>query len=257
MGTANSGSRLGKLLNKSWPEPCKGAGMDRFHPRLPRFGALLAGFSRRTGCGVYASLTSIKVNGMRGGLLFLLALTLASPAMAKPFTPREAGAVAVFDTKPAIVEMAAVDAALEVKLPIAPPVVLRNGPRLQCAVYARERSGVELRGSAGTWWTKAQGQYRRAKAPEQGAVIVLGGTRHGHVAVVTDVLSSREILVDHANWMNKGEVQLGALMIDVSANNDWTRVRVWYPPTKGLGTKAYPVKGFILPGVTVQLASLP
>lgn len=138
-----------------------------------------------------------------------------------------------------------------------PPVLVRGVKRLQCAVYARERSGVDLRGAAGAWWNLARGLYNRAATPSLGAVLVLGGTKNGHVAVVSKVLSTRAILVDHANWMNKGEIQLGALMEDVSAKGDWSAVRVWYLPSKGLGRKAYPVKGFILPqAARRQMASL-
>jgi hypothetical protein len=130
---------------------------------------------------------------------------------------------------------------------IAPPKVTRGPVRLQCAIYARARSGVSLNGAAASWWTKAHKLYERSKAPAEGAVIVLGGTRSGHVAVVSRVVSATQILVDHANWGNRGEVIIGALMVDVSANNDWSRVRVWHPPTNGLGLRRYPVFGFILP----------
>ncbi len=127
------------------------------------------------------------------------------------------------------------------------PEVFRGPVRLQCAIYARQRSGVSLTGAASTWWSKAQNLYQRSRAPVEGSVIVLGGTKSGHVAVVSRVLSATQILVDHANWGNRGEIILGALMVDVSANNDWSRVRVWHPPTNGLGLRRYPVFGFILP----------
>ena len=138
---------------------------------------------------------------------------------------------------------------------VAPPEVTRVG-RLQCAVYARERSGVFLSGRAGSWWAKARNLYERSKAPAEGAVIVLGGTKSGHVAVVSHVISATQILVDHANWSNRGEIITGALMVDVSPNNDWSRVRVWHPPTDTLGMRRYPVFGFILPvRVSPQLAA--
>lgn len=127
------------------------------------------------------------------------------------------------------------------------PLVTRGPKRLQCAVYARERSGLALSGKAATWWQKAKGVYERDQRPAEGAVIVLGGTKSGHVAVVSHVLSATAILVDHANWGNHGEIVTGALMIDVSPANDWSRVRVWHPPTNGLGLRKYPVFGFILP----------
>lgn len=130
--------------------------------------------------------------------------------------------------------------------PVPKPLIIAVGGGLQCATYARMRSGLSISGNAGQWWYLAAGRYKRDRKPEPGAVMVLGGTRYGHVAVVVEVRSRREILIDHANWMNRGEIQMGALVRDVSANNDWSMVRVWYPPVDDLGNKAYPVYGFIL-----------
>ena len=127
------------------------------------------------------------------------------------------------------------------------PEVSRAGKRLQCAIYARERTGLALSGKAASWWGKARDLYQRSASPAEGAVIVLGGTKSGHVAVVSHVISATAILVDHANWSNRGEIVTGALMIDVSPLNDWSRVRVWHPPTGTLGLRRYPVFGFILP----------
>jgi hypothetical protein len=126
------------------------------------------------------------------------------------------------------------------------PLIVPVGRGLQCAQYARMRSGLSITGNAAAWWSLAAGKYRRDNSPALGAVMVMGGTRHGHVAVVVEVRSSREILVDHANWLNRGEIQMGALVVDVSAKNDWSQVRVWYPPINDLGNRPYPVYGFIL-----------
>jgi hypothetical protein len=130
--------------------------------------------------------------------------------------------------------------------PIPKPVIIPVGGGLQCATYARLRSGLSIMGNAGQWWHLAAGRYKRDRKPEPGAVMVMGGTRYGHVAVVVEVRSRREILIDHANWMNRGEIQMGALVLDVSAKNDWSQVRVWYPPVNDLGNTPYPVFGFIL-----------
>ncbi len=130
--------------------------------------------------------------------------------------------------------------------PVPKPVIVPIGRGLQCAQYARMRSGLTLAGDAARWWYLAAGRYKRDRRPEPGAVMVMGGTRHGHVAVVVELRSKREVLVDHANWMNRGEIQMGALVRDVSPANDWSQVRVWYPPINDLGNRAYPVFGFIL-----------
>lgn len=126
-------------------------------------------------------------------------------------------------------------------------IVDRSGPPLQCAIYARQRTGLALTGLAREWWPQAEGRYRRSHTPAVGAVIVMGGTSSGHVAVVTRVINSRQILVDHANWLNTGEIITGALMQDASQANDWSAVRVWHPPTNTLGLTPYPVFGFVHP----------
>jgi hypothetical protein len=66
------------------------------------------------------------------------------------------------------------------------------------------------------------------------------------VAVVRKVISDREIVVDHANWLNGGEISLESPVMDVSEDNDWSRVRVWYTPGDHYGGRVYEVQGFIL-----------
>jgi len=122
---------------------------------------------------------------------------------------------------------------------------------LECAPYARAHSSVKLYGDAWTWWDKAAGKFSRAFAPETGAVLVLmgyAGTQRGHVAVVRSLVSDREIRVDHANWLGDGSIYLDDPVADVSANNDWSQVRVWNIKTGGWGSRIYPVQGFIGPG---------
>lgn len=126
----------------------------------------------------------------------------------------------------------------------------QSGP-LQCVPYAREHSAVKLFGDAWTWWAKASGKFSRASAPETGSVLVLtnyAGPERGHVAVVRSLISSREIRVDHANWLGDGAIYLDDPVADVSASNDWSQVRVWNIRTGGWGTRIYPVQGFIGPG---------
>jgi hypothetical protein len=128
------------------------------------------------------------------------------------------------------------------------PRVVRGAAPLQCVPYARDRSGVRIWGDAHTWWDKAAGRFERSSTPEAGAVMVMryGGGERGHVAVVRRVLSEREIVVDHANWLNTGEIGLDNPVMDVSEDNDWSRVRVWYAPGGHYGGRVYVVEGFIL-----------
>ncbi|MCH8139013.1 MAG: CHAP domain-containing protein [Proteobacteria bacterium] len=121
---------------------------------------------------------------------------------------------------------------------------------LQCVPYARKVSRVSIRGDAWTWWQSAKGRYRRGGAPSVGSVLVLKRTRRlrlGHLAVVKAILNDREIVVDQANWLNRGRIHLNIPVRDVSAGNDWSAVRVWYAPGGNYGTRTYPVRGFIHP----------
>ena len=121
----------------------------------------------------------------------------------------------------------------------------------QCAPYAREISGIQIRGNANTWWSQAAGRYERGQAPKEGAVLAFEATRRmrvGHVAMVSKVVSEREVLLTHANWSRRGGIERDVRAVDVSAANDWSMVKVWYGPQHGLGTSAYPARGFIYSG---------
>lgn len=125
-----------------------------------------------------------------------------------------------------------------------------------CVPYARARSGIDLRGDGWQWWDAASGRYERGPQPSPGAVLVLQRTarlRDGHVAVVARVVGTREIRVDHANWATgglRGRVARDQPVIDVSPRNDWSEVRVWYPPAAVVGNTVFPAYGFILPART-------
>ena len=115
---------------------------------------------------------------------------------------------------------------------------LASARPLQCVPFAREVSGVELRGNAYTWWNQAEGRYSRGHEPRVGAVMAMpsfGAMRNGHVATVAKVLNDREVLLDHANWSRPGMIERGVRAIDVSEDNDWSKVRVWFAPIQGIG----------------------
>jgi hypothetical protein len=125
---------------------------------------------------------------------------------------------------------------------------------MQCVPYARQVSGIDLRGDAWTWWVKAEGHYARGKKPRAGAVLVFMKTRTlplGHLSVVTRIIHAREILITHANWGSapdaRGRVTRDVRVIDVSPGNDWSELRVWNGGDFG---KAYPAAGFIYPVAT-------
>jgi len=138
------------------------------------------------------------------------------------------------------------------------PTLERPVSPLQCVPFARTASRIEIYGDAHTWWDQAAGRFPRSSIPAEGSVLVLRGyntDNRGHVAVVTQIVSEREILVDQANWMNGGEITRRVPVLDVSANNDWSQVRVWWLPTQSLGVRIYEARGFIHPLPVLLAAS--
>lgn len=120
--------------------------------------------------------------------------------------------------------------------------------RLECVPYARQVSGIEIYGNAHLWWEKAEGRYLRGEEPRIGAVMAFQPTSAmplGHVAVVSEVVDDRRVLLDHANWSGPGAIERGALAEDVSEAGDWSAVRVWWSPDGRLGARVNPVFGFI------------
>jgi surface antigen len=122
---------------------------------------------------------------------------------------------------------------------------------LTCVPYARDRSGLAIRGDAWQWWGAASGRYQRNRTPRSGSVLVFMRTSRlplGHVSVVARVVSPREIRVDHANWgsgTGKGRIARNQPVMDVSPTNDWSLVRVWYARIGSYGATTYPAHGFI------------
>lgn len=146
---------------------------------------------------------------------------------------------------------------------VAPPqVAAREKPsvehplrRLFCVEYARMRTGMAVFGDARQWWEHARNLYARLSRPAEEAVMVFAGSRRlrrGHVAVVTEIVGPREIIVDQANWQNRGEIDHATPVLDVSARNDWSLVRVWDIPSGHYGARTYAISGFIAKGLTRQ-----
>ncbi|WP_029604793.1 CHAP domain-containing protein [Kozakia baliensis] len=132
-----------------------------------------------------------------------------------------------------------------------------NG-RLQCAPYARSKTGLALYGPAASWWRGASGKYRRGHMPEAGEVLVFrssGRLPSGHVSIVRRQVAAREILVEHANW-EPGRIDRNVPVVDVSPANDWTLVRVYWAPIHTIGRRAYPTYGFIAPRGLDDIARL-
>lgn len=123
---------------------------------------------------------------------------------------------------------------------------------LQCVPYARQVTGIQIYGDAWTWWDQAAERYERGFRPKVGAVMAFkphGNMRLGHVAAVSRIVNSRTVLLRHANWSpingRRGQIEDNVRAIDVSPDNDWSEVRVWFDPIQAIGGTSWPIQGFI------------
>lgn len=126
-------------------------------------------------------------------------------------------------------------------------------PPAQCALFAREFTGINIRANAFQWWDLAAGQYPRGDAPRPDAILVLRSTPQlplGHVAIVKTLANPREITVTHANWgmddPTRRIIHDSTPVVDASPRNDWTQVRFWNVKAHAFG-KVYAAYGFIYP----------
>jgi surface antigen len=122
----------------------------------------------------------------------------------------------------------------------------------QCVPFARQASGIQIYGDAWTWWDQARGKYDRGHRPRIGSVIAFAKQdrlKLGHVAVVSRIVEDRVLMLTHANWSRvegvRGHAEQDVTVFDVSENNDWSEVKVWYRDAEGLGGTTYRVHGFI------------
>ncbi len=150
-------------------------------------------------------------------------------------------------------------AAIEAAILLAAPAAAAGGNLLdyvgQCVPFARQASGIQIYGDAWTWWGQADGRYGRGHDPRVGSVIVFAKTGRlplGHVAVVSRVVEKRVLMLTHANWSRlngaRGHAEQDVTLYDVSPDNDWSEVKVWFRDSDGLGSSVYPVQGFIYGG---------
>lgn len=126
-----------------------------------------------------------------------------------------------------------------------------RSPGMNCVQYVRSVSDVELSGDGWMWWDRAGDRYERGATPQPGAVMVFKRTNqmiHGHIAIVSELVDERTIRVNHANWAPRGglrgRVDTGVTVQDISDNNDWSSVRVWYEKADNFG-RPYPIAGFV------------
>ena len=77
------------------------------------------------------------------------------------------------------------------------------------------------------------------------AIRPAGNSRLGHVAAVSRIVDDRTVLLRHANWSSPGQIERDVRAVDVSPDNDWSEVRIWYGPSQKLGARHWPLYGFI------------
>ncbi|WP_395672547.1 CHAP domain-containing protein [Phenylobacterium sp.] len=144
----------------------------------------------------------------------------------------------------------------------AAPIAASADTYWQCVPFARLLSGIQIFGDARTWWQQALGKYETGFQPKAGAVLCFKPTdrmRLGHVAVVSQVLTDRVVQITHANWSpiggTRGKVEKDVTVIDVSPTGDWSQVKVWYDPTRDIGSSTYPTYGFIYQDANAKMAA--
>ena len=164
------------------------------------------------------------------------------------FAPRIAGALFLALTAAACVSTPMTPEMTAYSIISDTPTFVHVSQPLSCVPFAREHSGIQIFGDAYTWWDQARGRYVREPMPRTGSLLVIAGyagPKRAHLAVVTRIVSMREIRVDHANWLSDGNIFLNSPVVDVSPGNDWSQVRVFNNRDGHMGVKTYDVQGFI------------
>jgi surface antigen len=123
---------------------------------------------------------------------------------------------------------------------------------IQCVIYTRDISGINIYGNAHSWWPQAhQKNYKRGAKPKKDSVLVLKKTRklrYGHVAVVKKIVDKRHIDITHSNWgsdrKKRSFIYQTMRVKDISRKNDWSSLVFWNMYTKNYGSP-YAAHGFI------------
>jgi len=136
--------------------------------------------------------------------------------------------------------------------PRSPVVTLSDeSARIDDVAYVKSVTGMAIPGQAWSWWDGSNGRYPRGHSPVPSAVLVFRQQQNlpaGHLAIVTKVLSSREVRISHADWAStwatRGRITGNVPVLDVSRANDWTKVRLWYA-NSGTVDQVYGTYGFV------------
>ncbi len=129
-------------------------------------------------------------------------------------------------------------------------------PYLQCVPYAREMSGIaDLRRRAYVVGPGGRAVPARPHAAGRRSDGVSAASQDeagpcGRRRPESSI--ARTVLLNHSNWSpingRRGQIERNVKAIDVSPDNDWSSVRVWYHPLQAFGKTRWPVHGFIHSG---------
>jgi len=137
------------------------------------------------------------------------------------------------------------------------------GVSCQCVDFVVDNGWHDFNnaGDAKNWFGAASGKgYATGHSSQVGVVLVWTGADvgrgAGHVAIVTRVISSTEIRIDHANYALDGDMDQQVYrdigVRDVSGGN-WTKVQIWFDAENirrenpDYGSRSYSTSGFIYP----------
>ena len=148
--------------------------------------------------------------------------------------------------------------------PNSPVVTLSDASaRIDDVAYVKSVTGMAIPGEAWSWWDGSNGRYARGHRPMPSAVLVFRQQQNlpvGHLAIVTKVLSPREVRISHADWAStwatRGRITGNVPVLDVSRTNDWTQVRLWYA-NSGTVDRVYDTYGFVYGGAKPADQPLP
>ena len=114
---------------------------------------------------------------------------------------------------------------------------------IECAEFVRKESSFWIFSHAYGWKDAAKKfGYSIGNKPVLKSVLYFPrqlNAPDAHVVIVTKVIDSRKITIDHANWKRQGEIERDVVVEDISEKGNWSQVTL-----KG---KTLNTGGFILP----------
>ena len=124
----------------------------------------------------------------------------------------------------------------------ASPPRLRRPMRAVRAPGVRHRRSTATPGPGGTRPTAATSAGTRPASARSSPSPSSRGLPLGHVAVVSRIVEKRVLMLTHANWSRqngeRGHAEQDVTLFDVSPDNDWSEVKVWYRDATGSAARS-------------------